>query len=30
MLANWLNDCGFPEAREKLASIPQVTITSHA
>ena len=30
MLANWLSDCGFPEAREKLASIPQVTITSHA
>jgi para-aminobenzoate synthetase component 2 len=30
MLANWLNDCGFPEAREKLASIPRVTITSHA
>lgn len=30
MLANWLSDCGFPEAIEKLASIPQVTITSRA
>jgi para-aminobenzoate synthetase component 2 len=28
MLANWLTDCGFSGAREKLASIPQVTITS--
>ncbi len=26
MLANWLVDCGFPEAREKLANIPPVTI----
>jgi para-aminobenzoate synthetase component 2 len=30
MLANWLNDCGFPEALEKLATIPRVTITSQA
>ena len=30
MLANWLTDCGFPEAREKLAGIAQVTITSPA
>ncbi len=27
MLANWLSDCGFPEAREKLAGIAPVTIT---
>lgn len=28
MLANWLTDCGFPQARDKLAGIPQVTIAS--
>ena len=28
MLANWLADCGFPEAREKLAGIAPVTIAS--
>ena len=28
MLANWLTDCGFPQAREKLADITPVTITA--
>ena len=28
ILANWLADCGFPEAREKLSSITPVTISS--
>jgi len=28
MLANWLTDCGFPQAREKLAGITPVTITT--
>lgn len=28
MLANWLTDCGFPQARETLAGITPVTITA--
>jgi hypothetical protein len=26
MLANWLEDCGFPQARERLADIEPVVI----